>query len=35
MKIANLVRKEKLPEFLTFHLTSLGELEPLLNSNEK
>jgi len=31
MKISNLIRKEKLPVFFTFHITSLGELESIVN----
>jgi len=35
VEISNLIRKEKLPEFLTFHITSFGELEPLLKENQR
>ncbi len=35
IEIGKLIRKEKLPVFFTFHITSLGELEPLLKEQEK
>jgi len=35
IEIGQLVQKEKLPEFFTFHITSLGELEPFLKGSTK
>jgi len=35
MEIGKLIEREDLPEFFTFHITSLGEIEPLLNQKER
>lgn len=35
IEIGKLIQKEKLPVFFTFHITSLGELEPLLKEQER
>lgn len=35
IEIGQLIQKEKLPEFFTFHITSLGELEPFLKGTTR